>query len=359
MKKPGFFDVQDRLQDLSKTGDPLEKITRVVNFEIFRPEIEKAINIKANLVSGGRPPWDAIVMIKVLVLQSLYTLSDDQTEYQIKDRFSFMRFAGLKLYHGVPDAKTIWNYREKLRKTGVIDKIFKRFDQELKKQGYLAMGGQIIDASVVQAPRQRMTKEEKKVVKEGKTPEAWDNTPAKKAQKDMDARWFVKTKKAKTKDMVDLGIPQFGYKNNISIDRRHKLIRSFEITPANSYDGHVFEALLDKDNTASSVFADSAYAIKANKDLLNEKGYRSCLHRKKQKGKPMPKHIKRGNGTRSKVRARVEHIFATQKTAMRLFVRTIRLKRAQAKIGLANLAYNMKRLIFLSTQAPQKHALTG
>ena len=223
MKQPGFFDVQDRLQDLSKTGDPLEKITRVVNFEIFRPEIEKAINIKANLVSGGRPPWDAIVMIKVLVLQSLYTLSDDQTEYQIKDRFSFMRFAGLKLYHGVPDAKTIWNYREKLRKTGVIDKIFKRFDQELKKQGYLAMGGQIIDASVVQAPRQRMTKEEKKVVKEGKTPEAWNNTPAKKAQKDMDARWFVKTKKAKTKDMVDLGIPQFGYKNNISIDRRHKL----------------------------------------------------------------------------------------------------------------------------------------
>jgi IS5 family transposase len=346
MSQFGLFDLSDRLAALSAFGDPLERLSQVVNFEIFRPSLESGFNFSDGS-QGGRPPYDGVLIFKVLVLQSLYNLSDDQTEYQIKDRLSFMRFLDLDLCENVPDAKTIWLYRERLKKKGLMDCLFSLFDQTLRERGYLAMGGQIVDASIIQSPRQRMTKEEKTQVKAGEIPEDWKAHPAKLAQKDREARWVVKYSKAKGEGKaVDLAIPFFGYKNHVSMDRRYGFIRKYQTTDASLYDGHVLSQLLDKNNTSSCVWGDTAYRSQDNEKLLVENGFRSQLHRKKPRNKPMPVATQRTNGKKSKIRASVEHVFAVQKERMRLFIRTIGLQRARIKVTLANLTYNLQRLIF-------------
>jgi IS5 family transposase len=292
-------------------------------------------------------------MFKILVLQALYSLADEATEFQIKDRLSFQRFLGLGLDGTVPDATTIWLFRERLVKARAIDKLFARFDAVLKDKGYLAMGGQIIDASVVPAPKQRNTEEEKAAIKEGRVPEAWK--PAKARQKDRDARWTVKYTKAKVKEgadpkapkPVDLAIPMFGYKNHIGIDRAHGLIRTWDASAANAHDGARLPASVSRANTASGVWADTAYRSKKNEAFLAKGMFSSQIHQKKPPKRPMPEPIARANAKRSAVRSAVEHVFAGQKHRMGLFIRTIGLARARIKIGMANLAYNFQRLIWL------------
>src|SRR5919199_1612985 len=159
-RQPGFFDTDERLRALSAAGDPLERLAAVVDFELFRPELETAL-ARGDRSRGGRPPFDAVLMFRILVLQALYTLSDDQTEYQLRDRLSFMRFVGLALHDRVPDAKTIWLYREQLTRAGALQRAFDRFDAALRERGYLAMGGQIVDATVIEARRPRLSAEEK------------------------------------------------------------------------------------------------------------------------------------------------------------------------------------------------------
>src|SRR5690606_31967420 len=154
------FDLADRYEALSAAGDPLERLSAVVDFEVFGGPLMAALR-RAPRGKGGRPPFDPVLMFKVLVLQALYSLSDEATEFQIKDRLSFQRFLGLRLDGRAPDATTVWLFREKLVKAGVIDALFARFDAALKERGYLAMGGQIIDATVVPAPKQRNTEAEK------------------------------------------------------------------------------------------------------------------------------------------------------------------------------------------------------
>lgn len=352
-KTPGLFDLHFRYQSLTKAGDPLEKLGRLVDFEIFRAPFEEAMAFTRDAKKGGRPPYDAVLMMKILALQMLYNLSDDQTEFQIKDRLTFMRFLGLKLHDNVPDAKTIWLYRERLMSKGLMDTLFKTFDEALKDQGYLAMGGQIIDASIIKAPRQRMTKEEKEKVKRGETPESWEQNPAKNRQKDKDARWTVKFTKGKALaegKKMDLAIPEFGYKNHVGIDKKHGFIRTYAVTNAGVHDGTQLESVLDTENTASDVWADTAYRSRANEEIISGKGLRSQIHRKKPRGKQMPKATARANSKKSVVRARVEHVFAHTKHHGKLMIRTIGLKRASVKIGLANLVYNMKRLIFFEKQ---------
>jgi hypothetical protein len=154
--QPGFFDGEERLKALSAAGDPLERLAQIIDFEVFRGELESALS-RSDRSKGGRPPYDAVLMFKVLVLQTLYALSDEQTEYQLKDRLSFMRFVGLALRDAVPDAKTIWLYREQLARAGAAEQLFARFDALLRAKGWLAMGGQIVDAMVIGARRPRLT----------------------------------------------------------------------------------------------------------------------------------------------------------------------------------------------------------
>jgi transposase, IS5 family len=181
----GLFDWERRYAALSAAGDPLERLALVIDFELFRTELEAAL-ARSDRAKGGRPPYDAVLMFKVLVLQTLYTRSDDQTEYQIRDRLSFMRFLGLALEHRVPDAKTVWLFREQLTRAGAVERLFQRFDAVLRDAGYLAMGGQIMDATVVQARRPRLNRGEKATVKGGAVPDGWSR--AKRAQMDTDGR---------------------------------------------------------------------------------------------------------------------------------------------------------------------------
>ena len=147
---------------------------------------------------------------------------------------------------------------------------------------------------------------------------------------------------------VDLAIPLFGYQNHVSIDRRFGFIRRWVATDAATYEGRrLRQGLLDKTNTASGVWADTAYRSAANETFLTKNGFVSHIHRKKPKGRVMPNTMRRANNAKSKIRARVEHVFAEQKHRMELFVRTIGIARATIKIGMANLVYNIKRLIFL------------
>ena len=215
------------------------------------------------------------------------------------------------------------------------------------------MSGQIIDATLVQAPRQRNTQAEKEEIKAGRIPQDWAKKPAKLRHKDRDARWTVKFTKATarqdgTMPAVDLAIPSFGYRNHIAIDRRFGLIRTWLATDAAAHEGtRLREGLLDKTNTASAVWGDTAYRSAANEAFLAENGFVSRIHRKKPANRPMPHAVRRANNAKSRVRAHVEHVFAEQKHRMDLFIRTIGLPRATTKIGLANLVYNLKRLIVL------------
>ena len=143
-------------------------------------------------------------------------------------------------------------------------------------------------------------------------------------------------------------MPVFGYKNHIGIDREFGFLRRYTVTHAAAHDGGQLGAVLDRDNTASDVWADTAYRSAANLALLERRGLRPQFQRKKPKGKKMPVHIARGNATRARVRSRVEHVFAAHKCRLGLLIRTIGLVRARVKIGLANLAYNFTRLAWLN-----------
>ena len=221
------------------------------------------------------------------------------------------------------------------------------------------MSGQIVDATLVQAPRQRNTQAEKADIKAGRVPEAWKDKPAKLRHKDRDARWTVKFTKAKprqdgTMPAVDLAIPAFGYRNHIAIDRRFGLIRTWLATDAAAHEGsRLREGLLDKTNTASAVWGDTAYRSATNEAFMAENGFASRIHRKKPANRPMSRTVRRANNAKSAIRAGVEHVFAEQKDRMDLFIRTIGLPRATIKIGLANLVYNLKRLTFLKRRTSE------
>lgn len=353
-QSPGFFDLDERYAALSATGDPLERLAAVVDFEMFRPALDAALN-RSDRAKGGRPAFDAVLMFKVLVLQSLYGLADEQTEFQIRDRLSFMRFLGLDLHGRVPDARTIWLYREHLTKAQAVEALFARFDAHLREQGYLAMGGQMIDASIVEAPRQRNTDEEKDALKAGRIPDDWAAKPAKLRQKDRDGRWTLKRGRRKRRSdgtlMMEIATPAYGYKSHIGADRRYRFIRTWAVTDAATHDGRELGGLLDRSNTASPVWADTAYRSRKNEKKIARAGLVSKVHFRKPPGRPMPEAKRRANSARSRPRSGVEHVFADQKHRMGLFIRTIGIARARTKIGMANIAHNLRRYVFWEARA--------
>jgi transposase, IS5 family len=343
MGQMGFYDLDKRLEAISAKGDPLELIKATVRWESFRAEIEAVTRPKPEerKSTAGRKPYDAILMFKILVLQTLHNLADEQLEYLIRDRYSFMRFLDLGLEDPVPDATTVWLFREALAKAGLVAKLFVLFNQHLEAKGYIARGGQIVDATIVSAPMQRNSRSENEAIKAGKTPEGWQEKPAKNAQKDKDARWTKKHDRS-----------FYGYKNHIGIDRAHKLIRRYAETDASVHDSQKLDDVLDKSNTGAEVWADSAYRSAEIEAKLEAKGYKSRVHRRARRNRPLSRREQAGNTTRSRVRARVEHVFGHQHTSMGgTIVRTIGIVRARAKIGLMNLVYNISRLVQLEQAA--------
>src|SRR6266542_476453 len=308
MGQLGFFDADKRLEALSAKGDPLEAIDRLVPWESFRAEVE------------------AVVLT-----------SDELVKYQVRDRLSFSRFLGLAIEDSIPDSTTLWLFREKLAKAGLIEKLFDCFDQHLAAKGYMARGGQIIDASIVPVPTQRNSRDENAELQAGRTPAAWKQKPAKVRQKDRDARW---TKKH--------GRSFFGYKNHVNADAKHKLIRHYAVTNAAVHDSQELDGLLDTGNTCNDVFADSAYRSTKIEGRLRASGFKSRIHRRATRNHPLSNAQLKANRNRSKIRARIEHVFGAQESSPGgRIVRTIGIVRARAKIGLQNLAYNIRRLVTL------------
>lgn len=332
----GFFDQDIRLSKLSKLGDPLEKLNKGVDFELFRSLLEEKLTSQAK-GKGGRPPYDYILMFKVLILQRYYNLSDDQVEYQINDRMSFMRFLNLSIADDVPDSKTIWHFKERLTDLEVIEPLFHLFLEELEKLGLIVNEGKIVDASFVEVPRQRNSREENKQIKEGKTPGSFEGNPYKKAQKDTDARW---TKKNNTN--------YFGYKNHVKTDAKSKLITKYKVTDASVHDSQAIDQLLDEKDKGEDFYADSAYGGTKQKETIREKGMINQVCEKGYRNKPLTEEQKAGNREKSRVRSRVEHVFGFMEGSMNgMYLYNIGKKRIEAAIGLMNLTYNMHRKLQL------------
>ncbi len=334
----GLFDIDNRLDYLTENGDMLPRLKELVPWEKFRRDLE-VIYDHERKSNAGRRPFDVVMMFKILILQSLYNLSDDEMEYQIMDRLSFMRFLDMALDSRVPDAKTIWLFRSKLEEHKLIRKLFDKFNAFLAESGFVAKKGQIVDATIVRVPTQRNTRDENKAIKEGNPPvENWSD--AKKRQKDTDARWVQKN-----------GKNYYGYKNHVEADVNYKIIRDYKVTDASVHDSNVFEELLDESNTSRDVYADSAYCSAKSEANLKEGRFRAHLQRKGCKGHPLTSWEKQGNQTRARTRSRIEHIFgAMTQRAGNLILRSIGISRAEVKLGLRNIAYNMERFCFLMRQ---------
>ena len=295
---------------------------------------------KRRRAAAGRKPIDAMVMLRMLVLQSLYNLSDEQIEYQVRDRLSFTRFVGLGFEDGVPDGTTLWLFREKLAKAGLIEKLFERFGQHLEAKGYIARGGQMVDATIVPVPRQRNSSEENE-----------RSRPA-------HARGLEEASVEEPAEGQGCALDQeawksyFGYKNHVNADARHKLIRDTTMSDASVHDSQKLDDLLTRGNTSRDVYADSAYRSAETERKLKARGFKSRIHERGRRNRPLTEAEARANHRKSKVRARIEHVFGAQENAPGgRIVRTIGIVRAKIKIGLQNLAYNIRRLVFLERAA--------
>jgi transposase, IS5 family len=334
----GFFDHEERLNRLSDLKDPLVEIGSRVNFEQFRKQLESA-TIKEDTSKGGRPAYDRVMLFKAMVLKKIYSLSDDQLEYQINDRLSFMRFLGLPLGERVPDAKTFWLFQETLSDKGVIQQAFDLFATMLREEGYFVNEGKIVDASIVKAPIQRNSREENGKINEGEIPKDWSET--KKRQKDTDADWVSKN-----------GKHYFGYKNHIKIDQKSKLIEKSVVTMASVHDSQAIDLLIADTDKGLRLYADSAYHSAEIKQNLNMRGIHCYIHKKGSRNVELTKNQKAANKVKSKTRCRVEHVFASLKgVSDKMIVRTIGLIRAEANIVMHNLVYNMTRHCYLQRTA--------
>jgi len=335
----GLFDDQFLMEKLTKLGDPLQKLNDYIDWKIFEGPLNEAYKDEdKDLSKGGRPPFSRLMMFKALLTQSLYNLSDDKLEYQIVDRASFKRFLGLKKSDKVPDSKTFWVFREYLIEKEVIEGLFTIFNETLDSAGVFANEGKMVDASFVETPRQRNTREENKHIKEtGTAPENWKEKPHKLCQKDIDARWTKKN-----------NATYFGYKNHVKADVKTKLIEKYIVTDASVHDSQTTEELLTEKDEGQPFYADSAYTGEEQENVYKKKKVINKVIEKGYRNNPLTDEQKASNKEKSRTRARVEHLFGFVENSMNgSFVRTIGLARAEAKIGMMNLTYNICRCVQL------------
>lgn len=335
MMKPriSLFAEQERETRRTSIGNPLVGLSKHVDFDTLAASIDAAAP-RPSRAKGGRPPYPTVLMVKILVLQQLYNLADDALEYQLLDRRSFLQFLDLTESSSIPDAKTIWLFRDRLAQAGAGACVFEQVQQQLHQHGYLARCGQIIDASLVQAPVQRNKREEAGTVKEGTMPLGWK--PYKRAQKDVDARW---TKKH--------GKNYFGYKLHASVDKRYKLMRKMAVTHAAVADTTVFESLLDQTNTSRDVYADRGYPTTEREAKLKQAGWRVHIQRKGSAVKGISDTQKTRNRRIATPRARVEHVFGALAQMGGKLVRCLGIVRVTLALHLKAASYNLKRLVFL------------
>lgn len=338
-KVRGLFDEQLRLEKLSRKQDPLEQLSSHIDFEFFRKPLTKFFKTDKDVNKGGRPAYDHILMFKILILQRYYNVSDDAMEYAILDRLSFMRFLGLGINNPVPDSKTIWLFRDKLNKGSMIEKLFGHLDKQLDKDGIIVHRGKIVDATIVEVPIQRNSRDENKQLKEGEIPEDWKKNKLR--QKDVDAQWVRHN-----------GKNHFGYKNHIKTDSKTKLITAYEATTANIHDSEIGKTLISaKEDGDQPLYGDSAYPSKELQHLCEQYDIKNKVHEKGYRYKKLTEKQRENNRKKSKIRCRVEHIFGFMTNSMNgIFLRYRSLARNSAAIGMMNLTYNLFRLVQLKVE---------
>ena len=332
----GLFDTEYHERKIKEYQPPLSKLDKVINWELFREPIEKALYVEPK-GAGGRPAFDKIMMFKILILQKYYNLSDEQTEFQINDRTSFKQFLNLKIGDKVPDEKTVWHFKEQLANKNVSQHLFNLFTEQLITQGIVAKEGSMIDASFVDVPRQRNSKDDNADIKKGAVPLGFakkdkNGKMSKLFQKDTDARWMSKS-----------GERHYGYKDHINADSKTKIITKYSVSSAAPHDSTEIEKIVDK--TDNKLHADSAYRSEKIEEFLKKQNCESFVHEKGYRNNPLTDEQKESNNTKSKIRARVEHIFGFMTNSMNdaLHMKCIGIKRVKESIGILNLTYNLFR----------------
>lgn len=324
-----FFSMADRLAQLSRQGDPLERLNGVIDWPMFQPVLDRVFPPAAARGPGGRPAYAKLFLCKILVLQRLYQLSDEATQFQILDRLSFQRFLGLNLADPVPDQNTIREFREALQQAQAFQSLFEVFRAHLARQGLLPKEGVIVDASFVEVPRQRNPRAENALLKEGKAPPDW--SAKKRAHKDVDARWTKKN-----------GQVFYGYKDHLKVNRVTKLIEAAAVTTASVHDSQAADGLVQAGDVV--MYGDSAYASARLTEVLDGRGVGTVVVQKAVRGRPLNETDRQENRLISRTRARVEHAFAVMSgQAGRIFQRYVGLARNRAAIQMLNLCYNLQR----------------
>lgn len=331
----GFGRIEKRRRQLEARRDKLQDLNEMVPWSRLRQVLDQ-LPRSERTSNAGRKPIDVMLLFKLLILKHLYNLSNEEVEYQAHDRASFRRFLGLSGEAEIPDATTLDKFEQRLREADLIDELFEQFAGFLREAGYEARGGQIVDATLVPVPIQRNSREENQQLKQGETPEAWQEQPHKLSQKDRDARWTKKN-----------GQSHYGYKNHINIDAKHGFIRRYHVTAASMHDSRALGAVLDPDNGDSEIWADSAYRDEKVEAGLEALGHVSQIHERAYRNRPLTGEQKDANRSKSKTRAKVEHVFGSWVMTMGgKLVRVVGLERVRAQLGLKNLVYNLKRYVF-------------
>jgi len=344
-RPPSFFDVENQLTKIYQLNDFLPKLKSLIDWEMFRPDLNK-VREKERLSNAGRKPFDVILMFKILVLKSIYNLADERIEEQIRDRLSFRDFLDLAFSDIVPDAKTIWLFAEQLKDFGIERALFDRFNEELERAGFEVKSGLIMDGSFIEVPRPRNTKEENERLKNGESPDAVFTNPHVLSQKDVEAEWTKKGNET-----------YCGYENHALIDEGYKFVRDYGVTGAAVHDSVPCLSVAPEKPAYpdQEFFADSAYSSEEINTKLQGRGFIPYICEKGYRNHPLTEEQKLFNRIKSSVRCRVEHVFGAMK--MRLgneILRTIGLERAAFWIGLRNLTYNLGRFVSLKCPRPVK-----
>ena len=317
VKSTGQFSFVEALAPQMASGSGrLDKLHGLVKWYRF----EKVL---ARLRPGGagRPPYPPLLMFKVLLLQSLYGLSDAETEEALADRLSFRRFAGLALTDEVPDHTTICRFRNLLVEQGLLEKLFSELDHQLDKAGLILRRGTMLDATVIETSAARPPRGEP-------------------ASSDPDARFLRHKGRSGS---------SYGYKAHVGVDEGSGLIRRVLTTAANVNDTEPADALICGDEQA--VFGDAAYHTHRREAALRAKGIKPRLMRRPNKHHPeLPPRLRRYTRLIARRRAAVETTFATLKRRMGLeAIRYRGLAKASAQVLIAAMAFNLRRWAALST----------
>ena len=283
-----LFESEDTHTILSNLGNPLTALDNLIDFEMFRPELEAALSNKERKSNAGRKPFEPVLMFKVLFLQRYYGLGDHQIQYQIVDRTSFRQFLGIESVKDVPDEKTVWKYKEALQVCGAYDRLFDMFRRYMEDRGLVFNSGKIVDASFVTAPRQRNTREENRQIKAGRGDELWNDNPHKKCHKDTDARW---TKKR--------GETYYGYKNHSKVCAKTKIVLAYDTTSASVHDSKKVTDLITDEDKGKALYLDAGYVGKD--DEVRKRGMTPVICEKGHRNRPLTRSEERRVGKASPV----------------------------------------------------------